>query len=405
MNKKQMRLYVGGGVMGGGVSYRQKVLAIPDLLAFYPMADTGAVIADVGPNALNGAFAGTITSKNNAWTGGYYADFAAGFGNLYSASFNTLFTKAEVTINLFMQPADWVTGANIYYVQFMADTNNWIKIYADVDGITYFYYRSGGAQNIVYVDATCLSVDRLNMFTLTVSKANGRTRLYFNGGLVEEYAAVISDWVGNFASGTCGFGAYRVDDFLYAADANYSNVAIYNRELTQAEINKLLITPSPVISILGDSIMINNGNGSIALGVASELGYRAINHATSGNSIMAHMDAQTLAAASDGANIIIVQLGTNDGEDAGITAEYQENLLELKASNPGARIFGMGILNKTTETNRAANNAQISTACTNAGVTYWDTDGWVTAPGDLRDGIHPNSAGALKIKAAILARL
>lgn len=131
-----------------------------------------------------------------------------------------------------------------------------------------------------------------------------------------------------------------------------------------------------------------------------------INHAVAGQSVMANMDAQTAAAASDGANIIITQLGTNDATtDDTLRAEYEENLLELKASNPHARIYAMGILPCNPENNRTTKNTRIATAAANAGVTYWNTDGWIDPATDTSDGLHPTAAGQAKIKVAVLALL
>jgi lysophospholipase L1-like esterase len=131
-----------------------------------------------------------------------------------------------------------------------------------------------------------------------------------------------------------------------------------------------------------------------------------MNHAVGGHSIMTNMDAQTVAAASDAADIILILLGTNDVDDAGVTAEYQENLEELKTSNASATIYGMSILNRTAgEATRLVNNTRIQTACANAGVTYWDTEGWIDAATETSDGTHPTAAGHVKIAAQVLARL
>jgi lysophospholipase L1-like esterase len=168
--------------------------------------------------------------------------------------------------------------------------------------------------------------------------------------------------------------------------------------------------PAPVktVSVIGDSIC-----ESLAAGVwprdlvrSAEVGAVLLKgHAVSGQSIMAHMDAQTVAAASDAADVIIVALGTNDTDNAGITAEYTENLQELQASNAGAAIYCMGILPKTAAGARAANNARIEAAAAAAGATYWSTDGWIDPATDTSDGLHPNAGGAAKILTEVLARV
>lgn len=129
-----------------------------------------------------------------------------------------------------------------------------------------------------------------------------------------------------------------------------------------------------------------------------------MNHAVGSQSIMTHMDAQTVAAASDDADIIIIALGTNDGDNAGITAEYQENLTEIMGTNPRARVYGMGILPRTGGA-RDANNPRIAAACAAAGATYWNTDGWIDPATDTSDGVHPTPAGHQKIATQVMALL
>ena len=149
------------------------------------------------------------------------------------------------------------------------------------------------------------------------------------------------------------------------------------------------------ITALGDSLTWWGPPNWLATVAANYNGGRTEvrNHAVGGNSIMANMDAQTLAAAGDNANIILVALGTNDADDAGITAEYTQNLNALKASNPDARIYCMGILARMSAAIGAVNNPRIQAACAAAGVTYWNTDGWINTATDLDDTVHLNDAG------------
>lgn len=138
------------------------------------------------------------------------------------------------------------------------------------------------------------------------------------------------------------------------------------------------------------------------------------NHAVTGQSIMAHMDAQVDAAASDTPSKIFVALGTNDSDDAGITAEYLENIQELWSDHPGVPIYCMNILPRTKATdNSAVNNPRIAAAVASAAaagvnVTLLDTrspSDWINPATDTADGLHPNAAGAMKIMTEVLARL
>lgn len=170
-----------------------------------------------------------------------------------------------------------------------------------------------------------------------------------------------------------------------------------------------------VVTVLGDSISVQDAvidrwpdtiaadynDGRVSL----------INHAVSGAWITTQaggsdMDEQTAAAASDAADIIIILLGTN-GDSYAVGDEYLENLNELKTSNPNATIYGCGILPRAdpTDNGRSIKNPLIAAACSSAGVTYWDTDGWIDPATDTTDGLHPTEAGQAKVAAEILERL
>jgi lysophospholipase L1-like esterase len=118
------------------------------------------------------------------------------------------------------------------------------------------------------------------------------------------------------------------------------------------------------------------------------------------------MDEQTVEAASDNADIIIILLGTN-GDTYDVQAEYTENLQELQTSNPNAVIYGVGIIPRDDggDNGRSIKNPRIAAACAAAGVTYWDTDGWIVPATDTTDGLHPTEAGQIKIANEMLARL
>jgi hypothetical protein len=70
-------------------------------------------------------------------------------------------------------------------------------------------------------------------------------------------------------------------------------------------------------------------------------------HAVSGETIMANMDAQTAAAASDDADIIILSLGAvddNSGDMNALQAEVEENIAELKLSNLHASLYYLNVI-------------------------------------------------------------
>jgi GDSL-like Lipase/Acylhydrolase family len=165
------------------------------------------------------------------------------------------------------------------------------------------------------------------------------------------------------------------------------------------------------ISIMGDSISDGAGEWPYLVAVNRKNGYCQLkNHAQSGSTIMAQMDGQTDASEADNANFTMIALGTNDGDNVAVHAEYEENLLELWGTLHKP-IYAMGILPISgDQTARDNNNTRISAAVADAvsagaNVTYWNTDGWIDPATDTGDGLHPNAAGHIKIKNEVLARL
>jgi hypothetical protein len=393
------------------VAYYQRLIYTfgSSTVGIWPIADTGAAIDDASPNNLDGAFKGTIASKGNLWYGGAYASLTNGFVDLYGVAFLAAMSKTEFTINCFVMPTDWTQADYQYEMQFQTDASNYIRMRHSSAGNLEATYMAGGTQKAINVGCDCWSTAQMTMLTFTVSATNNRSSLYVNGGYVLGLTGLGTHSGGAIDSRYCGFGGFKnATTFTWPLIGGISNCSIFNRELNAAEVLSLHVSTLPIISFLGDSIALYTSRSSWPLGIATEKNYRVINHAVSAKAIMSSpdgMDDQTAAAATDGASIIIIELGTNDVDDAGITAKYAADVAALKVSNPGATIYGMGILNKTTETYRTTNNARISTACTNAGITYWDTEGWITAAIDTVDGLHPNNLGAAKIVTQILARI
>jgi hypothetical protein len=164
------------------------------------------------------------------------------------------------------------------------------------------------------------------------------------------------------------------------------------------------------VSILGDSI-----SNAVSEWPYKLQGYNPVNHSVGGATLISGMDAQVVATASDNANIIIIALGTNDDNAGNMTtlqAEAEENIIELKASNPNAAIYWMNVLPRWTNTgggtavDKANIRTAIAAACTAQSITCWDTftTPWITAA-QTSDGLHPTAAGSAAIAAQIIARL
>ncbi len=168
--------------------------------------------------------------------------------------------------------------------------------------------------------------------------------------------------------------------------------------------------PCKIFSIMGDSISNDaiEWPGYVAANYNNGYCYFH-NHAVSASSIMGQMDTQTNESELDtDSDFTIIALGTNDTDNAAITAEYQENLQELYGTLHKP-IYAMNILPRTGG-NRDVNNPRIAAAVAAAqaagvNVTLWNTDGWIDPAADTSDGLHPNAAGQVKIGQQILSRL
>jgi lysophospholipase L1-like esterase len=167
------------------------------------------------------------------------------------------------------------------------------------------------------------------------------------------------------------------------------------------------------IVTLGDSITDGTLTWSERLVNAYRYGCnRYFKRAIAGGKIMSgaqSMDVQTLAAASDDADYILILLGENDTASDDLTTEYQENITELATSNTRATIYCMGVT-PSSSADRDTKNTKIAAAVAGAvlagaNAVYWNTDGWIDYATETSDGVHPTAAGAIKIMNRVLALL
>jgi lysophospholipase L1-like esterase len=192
---------------------------------------------------------------------------------------------------------------------------------------------------------------------------------------------------------------------------------LLNRVATAGEIEhdaRMQMHPTK-ITFIGDSITWKTDATSYVNRIRDRYRDGAVwvtNWAVSGSHIMddyaENMHKQVDQAASDRADIVIVALGTNDTvTDDTLRAFYETQINTLKASNPNATIYAVGILPRTTPNDETLKRPLIAQACANTGVTYWDTytTPWIDPATETSDGLHPNAAGAEKIATEILARL
>ncbi|MBT0768107.1 hypothetical protein KIH74_04185 [Kineosporia sp. J2-2] len=183
-------------------------------------------------------------------------------------------------------------------------------------------------------------------------------------------------------------------------------------------------TPRQVVEFLGDSITVGQTSSQVALTsypwlVGEQLGVRHTQIAQ-GGACLRELTAQesirgigcvgleqrfTASSAVDGAptwdfrryqaDVVVINLGTNDTSHGVVGADFQagyENLLtNVREKYPHATILALRTFIGRWETETQAAVAARRTAGDRR-VVYVDTTGWLTAEG-LNDLVHPNDAG------------
>lgn len=297
---------------------------------------------------------------------------------------------------------------NIY-----GDANNFIEAYKGGSPVRQIVLRYAGGGTTRF---TRYGLRNQNWYRVafTWSKSNNRIRVYSNGKNDIGEAGSLGTW------GVSVAASYPILATVSTTDpfkGTMAHIQLLNKEATAEEIAseyRLFRNPKR-ISVIGDSIAAYTSLTSFSWMVRDTWNDGNVwlyNHAVTGQSIMSHMDAQVAAAATDDADVIILQLGTNDTSATGMQAEVEENIVELRASNPRAVIYYMNVLPRWTDVgggtpvDKSAIRAAIAAACAAQGVTCWDTftSPWITAAQTL-DGLHPNDAGHLAILNQILARI
>jgi lysophospholipase L1-like esterase len=409
-------------VLASDNAYYKKIRRLfgSSLIGYHPMWDSsGTACQDIvsANNATYGATVPTLASATSpgkklapVWSGDTPGSITFGAGT------QGVFNGAEGGISLWIKPlaSIYTDEAAHRLIRILADANNYIIISLG-GAATYLSYT----QTIKFGSADHSLVGsyfyRDGWFNLIVtwSASQNLFKSYINGGLMRGDTS-LGTWAGvptTFILST--------SNFLYFK-GSMSDFMLVNRYITFDEVKKLCDYTGLTkrLSILGDSIS-NSVTGetwpAIMRAGYTESSIGLIGHAVSGQNIITNMDAQTVASESDDADIIIIALGTNDDNAGNMTtlqAEYEENIAELKVSNPRATIYSMNVLpvwaDATTgaEIDKSNIRTAIAAACTAQGITCWDTftDPWI-AQDETSDGVHPTAAGHAKIAAEVLARL
>jgi len=115
---------------------------------------------------------------------------------------------------------------------------------------------------------------------------------------------------------------------------------------------------------------------------------------------------QGVARDSWQADLVVINQGTNDSGSsaAAFGPAYATFLGTVRAGYPAAKIAALRPFNGT---HAAEIQAEVTArrAAGDARVFYVDTTGWLTAPDDFTDGLHPNPQGSMKAAQALSAAI
>jgi len=393
----------------------------PSLIAYYPLWETnGDVVVDLSPYNNHGLYEGSpVLNHIPALCGSSPAfDGMDDSADIFSPGLAAVFNGLEGTaiLQLKLEPDAWMDGKNAVYLSLRADDDNNVILYKSGTNQLEFTYTAGGRRFTATYNN--ISTDKWLTYAITWSRSHNRFLGYVAGESIYPAQSGLGNWAGDLTSAELGG---HQDSSTYYARGALSSLVLLDREATPAEIRGYSADfgAQKVLSVLGDSISRVYMTTPWSLHTVFE--YQGGNrmtlksHAVSGETIMDNMDTQTAAAASDDADIIILALGAvddNSGDMNALQAEVEENIAELKLSNPSASLYYMNVLpiwtdsSGKTEVDKSDIRAAISAACTSQGITCWDTysTAWI-APADTYDGVHLNPYGQVKIALQVLQRL
>jgi lysophospholipase L1-like esterase len=407
------------GLLGGNLQYYQQVKNYfgSSIYAYWLENEaSGTVVQDISGNGLNAAYLKSPTLAAILAPSGHLAPvFSSQCISPFSAGLAAGFPYAEGAIAGFRK-IDNVSGWSDSSTRIMSlysrgiDGANDVKVYKTAAANTLqFIMHTGGSAK--YIAATVNPTDAFFHFVASWNIAANRLTFWYNfAQSTQAVTGTFGAWAGALTTDRTYLGS--LNNAIQYWNGGMSDDMVFSRELTQVDVNQLKVPSITKIAVIGDSIAATAAGWVTLLGNQYNNGANGIQNRAVGGSTILHngtypdMADQVTAAVNDDADVILVELGTNDLDTTdALRAEYQAQLNALKASNPSARIFGLGIFPRTNMTGVAAKNACILTACTNAGITYWDTTGWIDAATETTDGTHPTAGGHAKIATEVLARL
>jgi lysophospholipase L1-like esterase len=390
--------------------YWQKVKALfgASLIGHWPLnEDSGPTMFDFSGNGRNALNYNSLTLANTTGPDGQPAPYFDGVGSVVGLPAEAM-NCAEGTLIVWVKAANWAANGFERIMEYVADGDNLIQVMRlNEEGGYQAQYRAGGVDawaNVLHAP----TAGEFVCVAFTWSAADDTVQMFVNGR-AGTAVHTLGVWAGALSRALLGA-------WLTTWKGWQSNAIALSRVATQNELGRVFSFLNPQwpqitrFTIIGDSISAPYDAWHKTIRYQYHEGFtNLINHAVAGATIMPNgathndMETQVAAAASDDADTILIELGTNDTEGGDMTAlqaEIGANIDALRLSNPRATIYYMNILpmwydlelqlEGAAELRRAA----IAAICATKNVTCWDThtDPWIVFA-DTSDGLHPTIPG------------
>lgn len=228
-------------IISSDLSLYNKILGIPDLIAFWPFEETtGTVINNVSTlgSALNGTYSGVDLAQEEL-QGKLYPVFGTGdFANIYSVGLNTAFDGTVGSLALWVKPtlASLTNGANHFFVRIRVDADNQIQFdKTTTNNQIRVRYEGGNVTETTTFNHTTSTWFHVAATWDINAGASGEVKIYKDGIQRGTTHTGIGTWTGNLNSTECVFGADDTTPTLSWLGA-VGLPAIWDRALTASEI-------------------------------------------------------------------------------------------------------------------------------------------------------------------------
>lgn len=231
-----------GIVSQGALTYSQRVLATApaNLIAYWPLNETSGTVADnaEGTAARDGAYNG-VTLNSSTFTNGDPVGLWDGtndFGNVYSASLNTVLNGQEITVAGWFKVSGagvWTDGAfrRLFILEVSVAHNISIFKRSDNNQITFIYTAANTTVSVTHGFSQTGWVH----YAITASLAADQMKAYLNGAQVGTTQTGLGTWAGALVNTGCVIGARNTTP-IQVWDGYLAHPAVWTTPLSAAQI-------------------------------------------------------------------------------------------------------------------------------------------------------------------------